>query len=718
MARSRRSRRVPFLAQAEVAECGSSCLAMILASHGAWVPAPEMRQACNVSRNGSSALDLVNAARGYGLQAQGHRIEEVAGLRGLSLPAILHWDFSHYVVLERMGRRHAVIVDPRFGRVSVPNALVGRHFTGIALSFSPGPDFQRRPRERPSQRHYLRLMRPHVGTLVQLFCASLLMQVVALAFPVSTRVLVDHVLVTAQSTWLWALGIGLGTLALASISMVFVRGWVLQSLQVTLDRSLLGSALAHLLRLPMEYFLQRETGDLVQRVQANTMIRAMLSEHSLAALLDVSLVAGYTLLMFAFDPRLGTMMASIGLVQFVLIVCVRRHVHNLMLRELNATGGEEAAAVAALSSLETTRALGMGTRLLKDWQRAASVATNRRMERGMTEIAMRQWLGLLRGLAIVLVLWVGGHAVLAGRLSLGEFTAFVALAGLFLTPMEALANAVMELQMLMAQLRRMDDVMGMPAEPRGRLEPGRLQGRVAFDGVSHRYADGLPWSVRGVSLVIEPGEKVAIVGPSGSGKSTLARLIAGLHVPTEGGIAVDGIALREYELPALRRAIGTVLQEPFLFDATVRENITLLDPAAGLDEVRRAARLACIDQHIESLPEGYDTRVGENGSRLSGGQRQRLCLARALLRRPGMLVLDEATSALDKACEARLHANLAALGCTQVVIAHRLATVRDADRILVMREGRIVEEGSYAALVAAQGEFAGLVQADGGAVHA
>lgn len=710
--------RVPFVPQADVAECGSSCLAMILAYHGTWVPTPELRRACNVSRNGSSALDLVNAARAYGLQAQGIRIDEVAGLGKLSLPAILHWDFSHYVVLERVGRRHAVIVDPRFGRISVPHDHVGRHFTGIALALEPGPRLKRRGRERPSQRHYLQLLRPHVPTLLQLLCASLVMQALALAFPVSTRVLVDHVLVTTQESWLWALGIGLGTLALASLSMAFVRGWVLQSLQVTLDRSLLGSALSHLLKLPIEYFLQREIGDLVQRVQANTMIRAMLSEQSIAAVLDVSLVVAYALLMFAFHPMLGAMMAGIGLVQFVLIVCMRQHVHELMLRELNATGAEEAAAVAALSSLETTRALGIGGRLVRQWQRAANVATNRRMERGRTEIAMRQGLGLLRGLATVLVLWVGGHAVLTGRLSLGEFTAFLALSGMFLVPMEALANAVMELQMLAAQLRRMDDVLGTPAEPRGQVRPQRLQGRITFDQVCHRYADGLPWSVHGISLAIEPGEKVAIVGRSGSGKSTLARLLAGLHLPTEGRITVDGIALVDHELPALRRAMGTVLQEPFLFDATIRENIALHDPEASLDEVRRAARMACIGEFVESLPQGYETRVGENGNRLSGGQRQRLCMAQALLRQPGFLILDEATSALDQACEARVHANLRRLGCTQVVIAHRLATVCDADRILVMREGAIVEVGNYAALAAAKGEFAGLVHAERGAVHA
>jgi len=296
-------------------------------------------------------------------------------------------------------------------------------------------------------------------------------------------------------------------------------------------------------------------------------------------------------------------------------------------------------------------------------------------------------------------------------MTLGVFAAFLGLQGLFMGPLDSLLGAVLQFQYLGNHLRRLDDVLETVLEPSGTMNPGRLTGSIELRDVSFSYAFGAPPVVRNISLTLRPGEKIALVGLSGAGKSSLARLLLGLHIPSSGCILFDGCDLRDLDLPKVRNQVGVVLQETFLFNDTVRANLTLNDEGIPLERIRWAARMACVDCVIEALPEGYANLVGENGSRFSGGERQRLNLARALAHEPAILLLDEATSSLDLAMEARLHANLASLGCTRIVIAHRLATVRDADRILVVHEGQIVQSGTYAELEGQEGLFRALLQA-------
>jgi ABC-type bacteriocin/lantibiotic exporter with double-glycine peptidase domain len=323
-------------------------------------------------------------------------------------------------------------------------------------------------------------------------------------------------------------------------------------------------------------------------------------------------------------------------------------------------------------------------------------------------------LALLQGGTALLVFAVGGREVIAQRMTLGTFVAFLTLQGLFKAPMASLAGALAQFQALGSHLRRLDDVLETPAEPSGTVDPGRLQGGIELRGVDYRYHPGGALVLAAVDLRIDPGEKVALVGPSGAGKSTLARLLLGLHLPERGSVRFDGRDLRQLDLAKVRGQVGVVLQETFLFDDSVRANLSLHDEELPLERLQWAARMACVDEVIQRLPQGYQGRVGENGSLLSGGQRQRLGLARALAHRPAILLLDEATSALDLESEARVHANLAGLGCTRIVIAHRMATVLDADRILVLQAGRIVQQGRWRELQARPGLFRDLLAAGRG----
>jgi ABC-type bacteriocin/lantibiotic exporter with double-glycine peptidase domain len=702
-------RKVGFIAQMELAECGAACLAMVLGCHGHHVPLAELRRSCGVSRDGANALGLVHAARALGMLSEGRQIRDVAGLATLPLPAILHWDFNHFVVLERLGARSAVIVDPRSGRHTIGLDDVGRHFTGVALTFERSTQFRPRAASRPSLARYRSLLSRYVPNLLQLVLASLALQLLGLVFPLAVEILLDRAIAPHQEQWLWGLAFGMGMAVLARVALGLVRNWVLQGLQNAMDLSLMGRFLDHLLHLPLGFFLQREAGDLVQRVQANTVLRALFGSQSVSALLDLSTLLGYALLMLAFEWKLGLIVIGLGLLRVGQLLALRQRSRRLMAGELASSGNEEGALVNALSGLESTKALGAEHRVLDRWHRAMVQATNRRVQRRYLEVNAAQLTGVLSGCVMASVLWVGGQAVLAREMTLGVFAAFMTLQGLFTAPLESLTAAAMDLQLLGTHLRRLDDVLETPVEESGDEDPGRLAGAIELEEVSFRYDAQSPWVLHGISLAIQPGEKIAIVGRSGAGKSTLARLLLGMHLPTHGSVRFDGRDLRRLHLPALRGQIGVVLQDTFLFDDTVRANLALNAPGLPLERLRHAARLACVDDVIDAMPAGYASRVGENGNLLSGGQRQRLSLARALAHQPALLLLDEATSALDLPTEARIHANLAGLGCTRIVIAHRLQTVKDADRILVLDAGRLVQQGTYATLADQEGRFRDLV---------
>jgi len=620
---------------------------------------------------------------------------DVPQLRQLPLPAILHWDFNHFLVLAGAGRRKAMLVDPAGGRRNMGWEEVGRHFTGAALLFAPGPAFRKRRRAWPRLTKYRALLREARAGLVQMFLAALILQGVGLVFPVAQQVLIDRVLAPRQESWLWGLALVLGMAVPARALLGFLQGWVAQGLQTTLDQRLLTNLLGHLLALPLGFFHRRQTGELAQRVQGATLVRHVLGDQAVATLLNGLFLTGYGGLMVAYHARLGLLVLGLGAARAWLVLRLRARHRQLLAGELTAAGREASAVLEAVTGFEATLACAGQRRLLQRWgQRLAA-----RVELSQTRLRLTLGAGALtalgQGTAAAAVLLVGGRAVLAHRLTLGAFTAFLTLEGLFLGALEALLAAT-QLQQLGCQLRRLDDVLETPVAPPGTQDPGRLRGELECREVTCRYAPGGPPVLHGLSFRIRSGERVALAGPSGAGKSTLVRVLLGLASPNQGSVRYDGRDLQGLALSMLRRQIGVVLQDAFLFDDTVRANLSLYGPGLPLERLRWAARIACVDEVIQALPNGYDSRVGENGGFLSGGQRQRLCLARALAHGPSLLILDEATGSLDLATERRIHANLAALGCTCLLISHRQATLEEADRILLMADGRIVQDGPSA----------------------
>lgn len=703
-------RRVPYIPQMEMVECGAACLSMILAYWGHHAPLPEIREACKVSRDGANAANILQAARSYLLDSEAVKVE-AEHICDLPLPAILHWEFKHFVVLEKITSKGVRLVDPAVGRRFVTKAEFNTAFTGVALVFDPFDEFKERKRRFPSFKRYTEILKNATPSLFQLLIASVLLQIAGLVYPVVNTMLVDKVLVPKYLPWLWGLAASLGVSIIVTALLDLMRSYVLQGLQNRMDRQLMVGFTTHMISLPLAFFLQRQPGDLMQRMESNSQIRDLISSHSISAILDVFLILGYGFLMMAYHWKLALLVMALSMVRVVLLLLIRRRNEQLMTTELTVSGQEGAIMMEALGSLETIKASASEDRVLSRWIPRMVRRTNVGLERQRLAIASGKLMMIVHGVASALLFWVGGNEVLAGGMTLGVFTSFLHLQGLFLSPVESMLGALTDLQYLSSHMQRLDDVMESAPEASGTLDPGRLKGYIKLDNVSFRYTEGSPMILEHINLSIRAGEKVALVGRTGAGKTTLARLLMGMHIPTAGKIEFDGHDLRELDLQKLRCQMGVVMQESFLLDDTVRANLAMRAPELSLDRIKWAAGIACIHEVIEKLPEGYGTRLGEEARILSGGERQRICIARAVALEPSILLLDEATSSLDLDTEAKVHANLAAMGCTRVVIAHRLETVKDADRILVLEEGRIVQQGVYAELSKKKGAFRDVVDA-------
>jgi ATP-binding cassette, subfamily B, bacterial len=701
-------KRVRFIPQLEMVECGAASLAMVLDYHGCSVPLVETRTACAVSRDGVNASRILRAARDFGLVARGLRLEP-GDLGRLPMPAILHWEFNHFVVLEKKTRRGAVLVDPARGRRYVSEHTLGASYTGVVLAFEPAATLPQRPHHSRSLARYFGVLFAERKALGYVALSALLLQLIGLLFATSTQVLIDHVVKAQRTSWLAPIALVLALGLVFRHLLSFLRDRVLIGLQTAIDLTLLGDFVDHMMQLPMGFFAQRSTGDLMQRVEENGELRSITAALALSAL-DALMLVVYAGMMLAYDLRLGALTLAVSFSRMLIAWRAGLRLRQISEQQLSLSGREAAAMVEALAAPEMMRALGAEGELFARFTRRMGERLNAALEVKRASGALNACMLAFDGAATALVLYLGGNEVIAGRMTVGVFAGFLILQRLVDAPLAALIGCFDRYALGQAILARVDDVLDTATEPTGTRALPALRGEILFENVSFRHGPSSPWLFRDLTLRIAPGEKIALVGRSGQGKTTLMKLLLGVVSPEEGRILLDGVPLVELDRQALAAQIGVVLQEPALIADTVAENLRLRIPDASQDELAEAARIACVDELIAQLPRGYRTKLGQGERALSGGQRQRLSLARAVVRRPKLLLLDEATSALDLPTETAVHANLAALGCTRVLIAHRLATVRDADRILVIDGGAIVQEGRFDALARVPGPFRALVE--------
>ncbi len=713
--------RTPTILQMEAVECGAAALGIVLAHFGRWVPLEELRIACGVSRDGSKASNVVRAARQFGLEAKGFK-KEPQSLRTTRPPMILHWNFNHFVVLEGFGKKGKVhLNDPATGPRVVTGEELDQAFTGVVLTFRPAPEFARRgqpPRLIPALRSRLTGART---ALLFVLLAGLALVIPGLVVPVFSKVFLDSVLLESRREWLPPLLWGMGVTAL----MLGFLTWLQQTYLLRLEtRMAVGASsrfLWHVLRLPTEFFSQRYAGDISSRVAINDRVAQLLSRDLATNALGTLMIVFFAVVLFQYDAVLtGVGIAVVSLNVAVLRWVSRRRVdgHRRLVQDQGKLLGT---AIGGLQTIETLKATGGEADLFTRWAGYQAKVVNGRQDLERYTQILDAVPALLSAVNTALILGIGGLRVMNGLMSLGGLIAYQLLMAAFIAPVNRLVSLGGKLQMIEGNMNRLDDVLryrtdpgatsgsgGLPSE----AAPVKLEGRLELRGLSFGYSRLDPPLIERLDLDLKPGSRVALVGGSGSGKSTIARLITGLYQPWEGEILFDGRSRSEIRPEVMTNSLATVDQSVFLFEGSVRENLTLWDSTIPLHEMVAAAKDACIHEEIAARPGGYDSAVEEGGANWSGGQRQRLEIARALVSRPTVLVLDEATSALDPTTESRIDESLRRRGCTCLIVAHRLSTIRDANEIIVLEHGKVVQRGTHNELKGIDGPYARLISAE------
>ncbi|MGW3725677.1 NHLP family bacteriocin export ABC transporter peptidase/permease/ATPase subunit [Streptomyces sp. NPDC000851] len=709
--------RTPTVLQMEAVECGAASLAMVLGHYGKHVPLEELRIACGVSRDGSRASNLLKAARSYGLTAKGMQMD-LAALAEVKAPAVLFWEFNHYVVFDgmgrRFGRRGVFINDPGKGRRFVPMEEFDGSFTGVVLTMEPGDDFTRGGRKPGVWGAMPARLRGTAGTMPAAILASLLLVLVGAAVPALSRTYIDMFLIGGQTSLLDVLFASMGACVLLTLILTWLQQANLHHGRII--SSTLSSArfLRHLLRLPVTFFSQRSPADLVQRLQSNDAVAETLARDLAAAGVDAVVVVLYAVLLYTYDPQLTFVGIGVALLNIVAMrVVIRlRATRTAKLRADNARLTNTA--YTGLQLIETMKATGGEDGYYRKWAGQHATTLEEQQRLGVPSA----WLGVvaptLATLNSALILWIGGMRAIEGHISVGLLVAFQALVTRFTAPLTRLNGVAGRIQDFAADVARLKDVENFRTDPlydrAGGDSTRRLHGHVELENITFGYSPLDKPLLTGFDLTLGPGQQVALVGGSGSGKSTVSRLISGLYTPWEGVIRIDGQRLEDIPRGSLAASVSFVDQDVFLFEGTVRDNVALWDPSVPDEAVVEALRDAALYDVVMRRPGGIHSRVEQDGRNFSGGQRQRLEIARALVRRPSILVLDEVTSALDAETELIVMDNLRRRGCACVVIAHRLSTVRDSDEIVVLQHGTIVERGRHDELVARGGAYAALVR--------
>ncbi len=715
-----RRRRTPTVLQSESAECGAAALSIILKYYGRHVPLHVLRDECGISRDGAKAGNLLRAARKYGLVGDGYRVEPAA-LGRFFAPLIIFWDYNHYVVLEGLTATRAYINDPANGPVSMGIREFDKAFTGVVLSLRPGPEFKRGGRGAGLWDGLAPRLRTIRSSLVFVFLTGLALVLPGLAIPAFSRIFVDDVFIFQNTGWMKPLLLCMTMTLLICVALRWLqaRGYSKADLKLTLTNS--AAFMDHVLKLPYSYFVQRFYGEIASREQSIGVTSTLITLQLASAGVNLSTVLFFVLVMFVYDPLLTCIGIFFAGLNILVLRLVARRRTDLYGRLLSEQGKARAMGVFGMQNVETIKATGSEDEFLAQWAGHKIKAKNAEQRFSFWTNLVSPIPVFLSSLTTMAILGVGAVKVMDGGMTMGILVAFQGLMTAFLAPVGELTNVGARMQPLKGEMDRVDMVMRHDPDPMWTAagEQGhftlpsgavRLTGDLTLRGVTFGYSRLEPPLIANFDLALPPGARVALVGGSGSGKSTLIRLVGGLITPWSGDILFDAMPREAIPREVLINSISFVDQDIFLFEGTVRENITMWNQAIPDEDMVQAAKDARIHDVIAHRPGGYESLVASGGANFSGGQRQRLEIARALCANPSILILDEATSALDAETEAIIDANLRRRGVTCLVATHRLSAIRDCDEILVLGRGGVVERGSHEELMARGGQYRTLLE--------
>ncbi len=688
-------RRLPMILQTETTECGLACLAMVASFHGNRVDLNVLRRRHSVSLKGTTLKALMQTAGQLKLACRALRFE-MHNLPELRLPAIIHWDMDHFVVLSKVSAKGIEVHDPAAGKRWFTMAEASMHLTGVALELAPADGFVRR-----DERIRLPLSAlwgradGAIHALGQIFALSLLLETLVIASPFYLQIAVDEAVVKGDADLLIVLAVGFGGLAAISVVSTALRSYIALILQNTMNFRMVSGLFRHLLRLPLAYFEKRHIGDTLSRFASTEPIRHQFAEGLITALLDGIMAVATLIMIFVYSvPLAGVVTAAAALYAAARIALYRTFRYRT----------EEAIRVKALESstfIETIRAMqclklfGRESECEGQWVNRFSDVVDANVRVGRLSITYKTLNDAIFAVENIVTIYLGARLALDGALTIGMVFAFISYKRHFTEKAGQLVEKALEFRLLDLHLERLADIALAPPE-RGYDEPSSfthdVQGAIELREVSFRYADSEPFVLESVNLKIDPGEFVTISGASGGGKTTLVKVMLGLLEPSGGEVLVDGLPLSTIGLQTFRRQVGAVMQEDQFLSGSIVDNICFFDHSFDMEWIMECCRTACIHDEIMAMPMTYNSLIGDMGGALSGGQKQRILLARALYRRPRILVLDEGTAHLDVDVERRINENLRRLAITRISIAHRPETMRAADRIFVV--GRRVAQRS------------------------
>ncbi|ALT77165.1 peptidase domain-containing ABC transporter [Paucibacter sp. KCTC 42545] len=687
--------------QAEAAECALASLAMICSAHGLHKDLADLRRLFHVSLKGATLQQLISHAASLGFSSRPLRLD-LEELGELQTPCVLHWDLNHFVVLKKVlrGGKAAVILDPAVGERRLSMSEISRHFTGVALELSPNAEFKS---QASAPKVSLRALTGKVmglkRSLLQIFAVAVVLEMFAIVAPLFNQMVVDDVLTSGDRDLLSVLVIGFGLLLVVQTAVGLARSWMVMVLGQTLSLQWMGNVFAHLVRLPVDFFEKRHLGDITSRFGAVSAIQKTLTTATIEAVLDGLMAVAALVMMLIYAPTLCavtvTAVAAYGLLRWA----AYRPFRDAAAERLVVAAKENTHFLETLRAITPLKLFGREEARRARWQNLIVDVQNRDVRTAKMSIGFSTANTFIFGLENLLVLWLGAKLIMTGQqagavtMTVGMLFAYLSYKGQFTGRVSALINYAVELKMLGLHAERLADIALEPPEkddaPANDLR--HLVPSIELKDVSFRYGEGEPWILRNANFRVEAGESVAVTGPSGAGKTTLLKIALGLLKPSEGEVLFGGMPVRQLGLQNYRRQIGTVMQEDALLTGSLSDNIAFFDVQPDQARIQACAELAQLHADICRMPMGYQTLVGDLGSGLSGGQKQRLLLARALYKMPRILALDEATSHLDLQNERAVTAALSSLPLTRLIIAHRPETIAGAQRVVIVREGQVME---------------------------